>query len=824
MFADLRYALRTLLQAKGWTTVVLLSIAIGIGANTALFSAMNGLLFRKLPVHDPDSLVRLRWSGNPGGMTSRSDYGHRPDGVGTTFPYALFRQFAATSTGAVSLLACAPLPDVHAVVDGQAAIVSALVVTGNYHQVLGVTARVGRMLVPDDDRPAAPPAAVISYRYWTSRFGGRVDAIGAVIRINGVPTTVVGVEPESFTGIQHAISEVRDITLPLAVEPLLNSAHSRLNERTAWWLQIAARLKPNVRGDQVRLSLEHLFQRATETDRAHTNRGGESWPADLGRTRLHVQPASRGMYEADPDNIRTTTLLGAVVALALLLVCANVSNLLLSRAAVRQKELAVRLSLGASRGRLIRQLLTESLLLGSIGGLLGVVVADWGRHLLPDPVAPMDWRVFVFALAATTVAGLLFGILPALRASRPAVNAMLKDNSRTLIGSGGMPARLLIVVQVAVSLVLVTGAGLFVRTVDNLRRVDLGFDARQLLVFRIDPGLTRRGDEGVLRVYERLDARLRAIPGVQRVAFANPAPFAGYSSQTDLYRADETYGPGDRGRHVYHMAVSPAFFDLMKMPLLAGRQFTEADDPKAPKVAIVNESAARQHFGAAALGSRFGTFPGGSEYEVVGVVRDSRYNSLRESAPPTMYVPFAQFARESAFVQIRTAVDPAALLAGVREAVRQVDPDLPLATVSTQMDQIERRLAQEKVFARACLLFGGLSLLVAAVGLFGLMSFTVTRRTNEIGIRMALGAQRADVQRLVIVESLIPLTAGIGLGLLIALAAGRLIVSLLFGVGPADPSTMLLAVTVMMLVGSIATYVPMRRATRVDPLEALRYE
>jgi predicted permease len=545
---------------------------------------------------------------------------------------------------------------------------------------------------------------------------------------------------------------------------------------------------------------------------------------------LRVESGSRGIYDVNTSDSSAITILSIVVALVLLIVCANVANLLLSRATTRQKEISVRLSLGATRGRLIRQLLTESVLLAAMGGGLGIVVAQWGKQLLPGGAgraATFDGRVLSFVMAVTLSTGIVFGIAPALRATGINVGAMLKETSRSVAGSRSMLSKVLLVLQVAVSIVLLIVAGLFVRTLHNLRSVDVGFNTRNLVTFRVNPGLNRYDEARTTALYRQMSDRLHAVAGVRSVAVSNMPLVSGGVNSTSIFVGGRTYPPGQRDRDsINRLAISPNFFDTMEMPLRAGRGFTERDDQSAPKVVVINEAAVRKYFANEnPIGRHIGSsIETAGQLEIVGVLRDAKYDSVRDPAPPTEYVPVLQSRLLTAIFQVRTAGDPLAVIGAIREAVRQIDPNLPLMDVSTQVEQVEKRLVQEKVFAQAYALFGGLAMVLASVGLFGLMSYTVARRTNEIGIRMALGAQRHDVVRLVMGESMLLVLLGVGIGLAAAMAAGRLIASLLFGLGPTDAPTMLMSTMLMVIVSAIAGYVPARHAARVDPLVALHYE
>jgi len=851
MLKDLRHGIRTLLHAKGWTAVVVVSLALGIGANTALFSAINGLYLRTLPVKDPDTLVRLRFIGRNDMSTSSSDYGptRLPGGAPgrSTFSYAMYRQLLADNRTMEDMFACAPYGRANLVVDGHAEIANAFISTGNYYQMLGLRASPGRTIVPDDDRPDAPPVAVISERYWRKRFGSDPQVVGKVVHFNNTPITIVGVISPELVGVQQVFREGPEIAVPLALDGQLAQQFGappppgsgpppvpRLAAPTTWWLQIMGRLKPGVTAAQVEANLATVFR---TTARAGFDSMLAALPPETRSTsryqnrteipNLRVDSGARGVYDVNVSDERAVTILSAVVVLVLLIVCANVANLLLSRAATRQKEISVRLSLGATRGRLVRQLLTESLLLASAGGALGIVIANWSGQLLPGAAGQattIDWRVLSFVLAVTVVTGVVFGIAPALRATSLNVSAALKETSRSIAGSRSLLTRALLVLQVAVSLVLLIAAGLFLRTLNNLRHVDVGFNTQNLVVFRVNPALNRYDDKKSNTVIEEIATRLKGVAGVRAVGVSSVPLLANNVSSTGIFRPGRTYAPR-QSDDIYILQVSPDYFKTMEIPLVAGRSFSDRDNQTAPKVVIINETAARKYFvNENPIGLRFGTsVEKSSDLEIVGVLRDTKYEGVRQEVPATMFVPALQ-SRPATVFQVRTAGDPAPIVGAIREAVRQVEPGLPLMDVSTQAEQIDKNLQQERVFAQAYAMFGGLAMLIASIGLFGLMSYSVARRTNEIGIRMALGAESRHVLRLVMSESMALVVLGIVVGLAVALAAGRLVTALLFGLAATDALSLVAATLVMLAVSSLAAYLPARRAARVDPLVALHYE
>lgn len=845
VIGDLAYALRTLRNSPAFTATAVLSLALGIGANSALFSGVNALLLRTVPIPHPETFVRLRNAGKNDMRNSSSRYGFSgktPAGedIFETTSYPVYKALRAANQTLTDIIASAPLGDLNVVVGGKAELSSSLVVSGNYFQVLEVPAEIGRTLTPEDDRADATPAAVISHGFWQRRFGGQTRVIGQTITVNNVPITIIGVTRQEFTGVQNLTDSAPDITVPLALDMQLDPAFDganlktgRIDDGTWWWLQITGRLKPGVHIEQVKANLAGSFEaaaRATFASYLSSTTAKERSSSQLkNRTaapHLLVDSASRGIYEVYTDTLQSAKVLSVVVGLLLAIVCANVSNLLLSRAAARQKEITVRLSLGATRARLVRQLLTESFLLSFMGSALGVAVGYWARQLLPFAhSAPIDWRVLGFAALLCMTTGLAFGLIPALRTTEGGLSGSMKETSRNMSRSRTFLTKSLVVVQVAISVTVLIGAGLFLRTLRNLREVDPGFNARNLVIFAISPKLNHYDSSRITNLYNGIQREIEGLPGVRSISRSNVAPLSGSENTTGMFIQGKP-SKGEHGEELWVMRVSPEFFETLGIPLIRGRNMDERDaQPKDPQVSVINETAARRYFpGEDPIGKRWGHWVEQSgDIEIVGIVRDIKYRSVRDAVPPTVFIPQQPAAADLTF-EVRTAGDPALSMQPIREIVQRVDSNLPIEHMSSEIELAEGQLKQEQFFALSYSLFGGLALLLASIGLFGVMSYNVARRTNEIGIRMALGAERADVLWMVLQESLSMVFVGIGVGCMAALAAGRLIATMLFGLSPADAISIAVATGLMLAVSFISGYLPARRAAQVDPMVALHYE
>jgi predicted permease len=841
--SDLRTAIRQLVKSPVFSIVALLSLAIGIGANTAIFSLVNDFLLRSLPVRNPDELVLFRNINGPGGRMSRAGENNGSiDPVtgreaSTSFSLLAFERMRTQRFALADLFAFAPFSQVNILVDGQPEITgTAQMVSGGYHNGLGVSAALGRTLTEEDDQASAPPVAVISYRYWERRFGHNPDVLGTIIGINRVPTPIVGVTAKGFDGAMQA-GESPDVSVPLAHYLRYQPDRSGRAQPSYWWIRVMGRLAPGATAAQAAASLEPLFQEAAR----------EGWLA--GRTpgsppderppslpTLAADPGARGENDVRRQFAGSLRMLMGLVSLLLAAACANVANLLLARGTARRREIAVRLALGASRRRIVRQLLAESLVLASAGAALGVVLAWWSRDLLLAlrPFGnttvvldlPLDARVLAFTVAAAIGTALLFGLSPALRATCVDLNSAFQSGGRTL-GSGGRSrlSRGLMVVQIALSLVLLVATGLFVRTLSNLQRVDAGFNRQSLILFRIDATSAGYSRDQFTALQARLQERLTTLPNVRAATFTSTALLSRVRQNKRIGVPGHTLSSGTLPI-VNTNGLALNFFRAMELPLVLGREFTEQDNNSSPKVAIVNQAFVRTSFEGENPIGKYIVVPGyGERVEVVGVAGDAKYTELRSATPPTVYFPSLQQVDGNANFAVRVAGPNAgAFFSAIRSAVREIDPALPVLNLRTQDEQIERLNGQELLFARLSGFFGGLALLLACVGLYGLMSHAVLRRTGEIGLRMALGAVPGNVLRMILRESLMLVCLGMVTGAAAAYGAGRLVASMLFNLSPADPLTYGVVAIVLTAVALLASVVPALRASRIDPVSALKIE
>ncbi len=839
---DIRYGLRLLFRDKAFTAVAVLSLALGIGANVAIFSLVDTVLLKRLPVKKPQELILFDWVSGPKLMAGSVNGNLGKDDQGlttsTSFPYGSFTQFRDRAETLSDVFAFSDLDQLNINVDGQAEMASGQVVSGGYFKGLGVTPVLGRAINDEDDQPASEPVAVISYRYWQRRFGLDQAAIGKTISMNSAPFVIVGVTPRGFEGTLQ-VGNSPDFTIPISKEPLVDIGAPMLSDHGSWWLRIMGRLKPGANSEQARASLESLFQQSAIDERklAEASNPPQSHE-EPDMPILRATSGSQGLNEERSTYIEPLSILGAVVGLVLLIACANVANLLLARGATRQKEMAVRLALGAGKMRIIRQLLTESILIASVGGALGVLLAYWGKDVLltlrpwggaaMDIDLKLDLRVLSFALGISILTGIVFGVVPALRAAKVDLTPALKETSRSVIGRSRFGlTKALVIVQVALSLVLLAGAGLLVQTLRNLNNIDVGFNTRNLLLFKISPRLSGYKTNQITELYSRMLERIDAIPGVSGATISRHALLS-RSASIDIAYVDGKPAPGSRD-YTYVQRVSSNFFETMEIPLVMGRGLSEQDDERAAKVAVINQAMVRKYFpDENPIGEHFGFDAKHSrDIEIVGVAKDAKYSFLRGQIPPTVYFPYKQ--QTSSFgglmnFEVRTQGDPTALVPAIRGAVAEIDRNLPIFDLKTQTRQVDELLAEERLFATLSSFFGLLATALACIGLYGVMSYTVAQRTNEIGIRMALGATSSRVTVLVMRETMVLVVVGVLVGLGVTLATTRLIESMLYGLAPTDPLTISSAVMLMVIVAGLAGYIPARRAARVDPMVALRYE
>ncbi|HKG60284.1 MAG TPA: ABC transporter permease [Pyrinomonadaceae bacterium] len=863
LLQDVRYGFRMLLKQKGLTAVALLSLALGIGANTALFSIVDAMLLKMLPVKEPERLVLLKTIapqdfsvGSYNGSSNRdkeTGLVHR-----TSFAYQTYQRLREQQGPMSDIFAFGNI-GLNLTADGQAEIANGQAVTGNYYAALGVQPAIGRVLTDEDDKSGAAPVAVLSHRYWQKRFSGDASIVGKQINLNNVPFTVIGVSAKGFDGTA-GVGTSQDVSIPVTIEPQLYADKDRsyMNGAGVWWLRIMGRLKPGVAPEQAQAQLENAFLQSVLEHRAARQaaakaKGGNAI-GDLDPKqypRLIADPGGQGEMYRRKYYAPSLYLLLGVVGLVLLIACANVANLLLSRSAGRQKEISLRLALGASRWRLIRQLLTESMLLAVLGGLCGIIfaiwikdgliaVSDWGGRGMNTLEPSLDWRVLGFTIALSLLTGIVFGLAPAWRTTRVDLTPSLKDSGR---GSSAVHRSLLsrglVVVQVALSLLLLIGAGLFVRTLLNLQRVDPGFNTQNLLLFDVEPALIGYKDDKLRQIYRQIGERIEAVPGVQGVTFSRMPLLSQSSSSSSVFLREALNAtPDSEGRippsgEGYRHVVRENFLQAMGIPLLSGRTFGPQDDTTSPKVVVVNQTFANKYFpDQNAIGKRF-TYDTKKpdEIEIIGIAKDAKYTSQRDEVPPTVYSSYRQERPQSgATFEVRTTGDPSATIASVRSVVREIEPNLPVMNVKSQVEQADETLRMERLFAKLLTLFALLAQQLAAIGLFGVLAYTVSQRTHEIGIRMALGADRGNVMRMIVKQGMILVVIGIVLGLVGAYILTRYLESwislskMLFGVKVTDPLTYGLIAVLLTVVALVACYIPARRATKVDPLVALRYE
>ncbi len=814
LLQDLRYGLRMLWKTPGFTLVAVMSLALGIGLNTAIFSIVNVILIRPVPVvKEQGNVVWLRAS------ISYPDYIDYKEQTQTFEGMA-----AATGTSEFSLAR-----------GGEPELIKGEYVTENYFDVLKVGALVGRTFVKEEGQTPAP-VVVLSEHLWRTRFDSDRSVIGRQIVLNGLGFTVVGVAPKNFIGTEVGLN--REFWMPLSMQPVLNPPEAsrsadllsnRFRERDSRWLAVFARLKPGISREQAGAELTRVARHVAELYEGKVS-------VEKLRS-VQLLQMSGGMDPRDQEEaLPLAGIVMVVVGLVLLIACANIASLLLARAAVRQRETAIRQALGATRPRLVRQWLTESVLLGIAGGGLGLLLALWANQLLisylqTTPLASLelglDWRVLAFTLGVSVATGIVFGLAPALQASRLDIVMALKSEDAARVGSRRSRLRAVFVTaQVTLSVVLLIGAGLFIRSLQSANTIDPGFRVDRALTVPINLGLLRYKETEGENFYLNLLARVEAQPGVERASLVRFAQLGFSYAQFQVFPEGQSRGKADEGINTGFNVVGPNYFKTMETPLVRGRDFTEADRKGAPGVVVLNETLANTLWqGQDALGKRVSVSePEGPFLEVIGVARDGKYRSLGEPPHPYVYQPLLQSYDPKMTLVVRTTAEPQSVATAVREQIRALDANLPVADVKTLRDQLDLSLFPSRVAAWTLGGFGVLALLLAAIGIYGVVSYSVAQRTREIGVRMALGAKERDVLRLVLGEGLFVIAVGLALGLLLAIASTRVIVGFLYGVGATDPVTFIGVPLLLGFIALVASYIPARRATKVDPLVALRYE
>ncbi|MBI2686297.1 MAG: ABC transporter permease [Acidobacteria bacterium] len=844
---DLRFALRTMAKNRGFTALAVLSMALGIGANTAIYSCMDSILLRSLPVDDPESLVVLNWHSKVPRQTRTSQRAvhvmHSMDGstyddprkgmIAGIFPYAAFELIGRTDSVFSHVFAHYPSGNRTVQIKGQADRAGGAFVSGDYFRGLGVVPAAGRLIAAEDDRVGAPPVAVLSFALSNRRFGGPANATGQSILIDNVPFTVAGVAPPEFFGVDPALSP--DFYLPLRTNLVVGGEFTpNYIDQNYYWLEIMGRLRPGVSLSQAQAVLAPAFQNWVASTAANAEEQA-NLPA------LVLKQGAGGLDSLRRQFSKPLNVLLVLVGLILALACANTANLLLARATARRRELALRRSLGAGRLRIIRQLLTEGVLLSTLGGAIGVLVAVWGIRFLTLLLAngnesfalraDLNWQVLGFTVALSLLSGVLFGLAPAIQATRTDAMPALKETRGSVPGMSAHRAffrinlsQILVAAQIAMFLLILVAAGLFARTLANLQSVQLGFMGEGVLLFQLNARQAGHQDPEIVTFYSDLRDRFEAIPGVRNASLSHASLLkAGRQHPVSVAGVP---APGTR-----FLYTGPGFLTTMQIPLLRGREIDRRDQPGSPAVAVVNELFAKSNFGTRdPLGQHLkigGT--GAREVEIIGVCANTRYGGLKRDMPPVVFLAYNQVLQFSRVGQqmtyaLRITGDPASYVKAIREIVTHADARIPVTDIITQTAEIDQTINQEIVFAKLSMGFAILALVIACVGLYGTVSYNVARRTSEIGIRMALGAARADVVWMVLRDVLVAASIGLAVGLPVTLGTSRYVESFLFKMNANDPLSLSLAVIVLLCAVLVAGFVPARKATRIDPTVALRQE